>query len=299
MTTASWSTRLRHDSDAVFREWGLEFNTKLAAVGLIQTTDTGQINWATVVRAGTNAEAGYEIWRFNDAMQGTAPIYLRIGYGTGSIANAPRIQITVGTGSNGSGTITGTALSVARNVHQISAAQIADTARQSYMCHADGFFGFSWKQGASTSEAAFFICRTCDNAGTPNEIGAMIHWANGGLAAFTARQAMRFAAPATAYTAQTAVDTAQLGFSPQAPINTTTLTSDIQVMLGWTITPRAEPLFGVCGVYASELTPGGTFSATLVGSTPRTYLTLTGFAGPFSSISTASTGGLNIAMLWE
>jgi hypothetical protein len=59
-------------------------------------------------------------------------------------------------------------------------------------------------------------------------------------------------------------------------------------------------LFGICGVFSSELTVGGTFSATIVGSTARTYITLSDNAGPFAAQgSTTANGGLNVAMLWE
>lgn len=296
MTTQSWSSRVRHDSDATFREWGLEFATMLAAVGLVQTADTGQINWATVTRPGISTNAGYEIWRFDDSLQGTAPIYIRIDYGTHANANGPRMQFTVGTGSNGSGTITGTALSTARQVGS-SATQNTDTARQSYMCAVDGFFGVMWKVGSS-SDAAFFVCRTCDSTGAPTATGSMIHWGATTASGSTARQSMRYAATAAAFTATTTLGEQSLGINPQNPA-ASSVGADIQVFLGWTITPRVEPLFGVCGVIPSELVPGGTFSVTLVGSTPRTFLTWPTLGGPFGPVNASSAGGIVIAMLWE
>ena len=90
-----------------------------------------------------------------------------------------------------------------------------------------------------------------------------------------------------------------LGMSPQSPVNTT-VGSDIQVAIGWTITPRVAPLFGVCGVYASELGRGGTFNATIVGTTARTYITLYSSTGPFGALGINSVvGEQHIAMLWE
>jgi len=296
MTTASWSSRLRHDSDATFREWGSELAGKMAVVGLVQTSDTGQINWTTVARAGVNTEAGYEIWRFNDTLQSTAPIYMRVGYGTGSTATHPRLQFTVGTGSDGAGVITGTALSTARAASG-GAVQTGDTARQSYMCAVDGFFGFNWKVGSGGSEASFFVCRTADSTGAATATGAMVSWGNGSIAN-AARQAMRFATTAIAYTAQTSVDNAALALNPQA-VTSTVVGSDLQVFLGWTITPRAEPLFGVCGVLTGEITAGSTFTATLIGTTSRTFLVWSSVGGPFGSISAGSAGGLSTAMLWE
>jgi hypothetical protein len=246
MTTQAWTSRLRHDSDATFREWGSEFSARLAACGLIQHTDTGQVNWASVTRPGANTEGGFEVWRFDDALQGTAPIFLRVGYGTGSGTTSPAISITVGTGTNGSGTLSGTALTSNRRING-SAVQTADTTRASFMCHTEGFFGVSWKHGSSNSVGGFIVDRTCDNAGVKSATGAIVSWGSGSVSAAGARQALRFASPAETFPATTAANTSALGLMAQCPANST-VGSDQQVALGFTITPRAVPLNGVCGV---------------------------------------------------
>lgn len=296
MTTQSWSTRVRHDSDATFREWGLELQTKFLAAGLVQTADTGQINWVTVVRPGTNAEGGYEVYRMNDALQGTAPVFLRIGYGTGSGTTTPRIQVTLGTGSDGAGAITGTALTIIRSIHG-NVAQITDTARQSYLCVTEGFIGLNWKVASGVTEGLFIFCRTCASNGSPSVTGGMVVWGNGSATALAATQALRFAASAQAFTARTSTVDSALGFNPQVPTSTA-VGADNQVFMGWTITPAVAPLFGVCGVLDAEVADGNTFNATLVGSTPRTYVGLTMIAGPFGPGSAA--GAMpKFAMLWE
>jgi hypothetical protein len=111
MTATSWTVSSAIGvSDAAFRAWGQAISAALAALGLVQTADTGQINWSTVTKPTVNATAqGYEVWRFADALQATAPVYVKIEYGSAtSSTTAPGIWVTVGTGSNGSGTITGT-----------------------------------------------------------------------------------------------------------------------------------------------------------------------------------------------
>lgn len=294
MTTASTATRLRSDSDATFREWGLEMSTQLAAVGLVQTADTGQVNWTTVTRPAANTLGGYEIWRFNDALQSTAPIFMRVEYRSGSTNQVPKIRITVGTGSNGSGTITGTALTTSRDIHGDTVAT-TDTARSSYWCCVAGFFGMHWKVGTTNSEGCFFICRTCDSDGDPTDTGALVYWGNASSTAMQT-QALRFAATAAAYTARTSQADAALGISPQSPTSTA-VGSDIQVMMGWTITPRVAPLFGVCGVIDAELNQGVTFSATLVGTTARTYIA-TSTVCPFGPGSSTAQNP-KVAFLWE
>lgn len=109
MTTALVNEIHRNSTDAEFRAWGLAISTALSTVGLVQTADTGQVNWTTVVKpAGASTIAGYEVWRFNDAQQSGAPIFLKVEYGSAAAATSPRVTITVGQGSNGSGSLTGT-----------------------------------------------------------------------------------------------------------------------------------------------------------------------------------------------
>lgn len=97
-------------TDAKFRTWGLACSTALQATPLVKTSDTGQINWASVTKpVAINTQAGYEIYRFSDTLQSTKPVYIRVGYGSGGTAsgNSPCTWVTVGTGTDGAGTITG------------------------------------------------------------------------------------------------------------------------------------------------------------------------------------------------
>ena len=129
MTTAAWSTVLDQSSDAAFRNWGSELSGKFAAVGMVQTSDTGQINWTTVTRAAViNTAAGYEIWKLS-----SGNLYFKIEYGTGATQpTLPSIWITVGTGSNGSGTLTGQ-LST-RGQTGLSSSVIASTVPRRWSC---------------------------------------------------------------------------------------------------------------------------------------------------------------------
>lgn len=78
------------------------------AGGLVQTSDTGQINLSTVLfPTSTNTFSGYQMFRFNDALQSTLPIFLKINYYRGGTGNAIRLDITTGTVTNGAGTLSG------------------------------------------------------------------------------------------------------------------------------------------------------------------------------------------------
>lgn len=288
MTTNSWTTRIRHDSDATFREWGLEFATKLAAVGLTQTADTGQINWASVTRPGTNTEGGFEMWRFNDTAHSTTPIFIRFGYGTGPSTTTPRLQITVGSGSNGSGTITGTAPFTINTVNS-PGTEVTDTTRNSYMCYdtSVGAFGVIWKAGAN-SAAQIVIARDVDSSGVPSTDGCIVLLNE---QSFLTTACMRLTA-GTITAKQTSVTTANLCPDPFTP-GSSAVGADFQAYVAFGCFPRVRPVMGFCGVRNSEIPLATTFSVALVGSTPMTYI-----GGP-NNANLSAASALKLGMIWQ
>ncbi len=157
-------------NDANFRAWGSYISARMDAVGLTMTADTGQINWTTVLNPGaTNTFAGYEIRTFTDSLQASAPVYFKIEYGEGTSADAPCVRVQFGSGSNGTGTLTGNLSTIYYSaVSSVTGACIAQgsggTAR---FCMVGGFtttasgtygmwFGFERSKdatGADTTEA--------------------------------------------------------------------------------------------------------------------------------------------------
>ena len=107
-TTTSAALVSQNTNDATFRLW-ISFikDTFLLASCWVQTGDTGQINFATVTApVAINTKQGYAIFRMNDTLQATSPVYVRIDFGSGAAALTTGIWITVGTGSDGVGNIT-------------------------------------------------------------------------------------------------------------------------------------------------------------------------------------------------
>lgn len=100
-------------TDAAFRQNAQWVHDTLIAAGFVQTTDTGQINLATVLRpGGAQTVAGYEIFRFNDGLQANRPLFLRVDYATSNFGTntfTPRVQI--GTSTNGAGALAGNVIS--------------------------------------------------------------------------------------------------------------------------------------------------------------------------------------------
>ena len=173
MTTASWSAVFAQTTAAQFRAIGGRSQAHLAAIGLVQTTDTGQIDWTTVAAPTTSAQSmGYEIWRFNDALQATAPIFFKIEFGSAGPADHPSIWLTVGTGSNGAGTITNIG-AARRHLKHDGPAGPTGTAYPNYLCHVEGFLGVVLRVGYANvnTECSFIICRYSNDDGTPNGDG--------------------------------------------------------------------------------------------------------------------------------
>jgi hypothetical protein len=109
MATQTLSLPAYLSGDADFRTWGKGVSDAIAATGLVKSADTGQIDWTTVARPAANGVAGYEIWKFTDAMQATLPVFIKLEYGVGAAADRPQVAVTVGTGTNGAGAINGQA----------------------------------------------------------------------------------------------------------------------------------------------------------------------------------------------
>jgi hypothetical protein len=173
MTTQAVALAPLSTSDAAFRAWGQDISNALAAIGLVKHTDTGQINWATVTAPAAGANAGYEIWRFNDALQATKPVYIKITYGASSGSGA-LVTVQVSNGTNGAGTLNGSTTSTAVTT------LITNSNVNTYPCFfsSDGsylnmllFMGL----GASAPLGVFSIDRTRASDGSATNDGLFIY----------------------------------------------------------------------------------------------------------------------------
>jgi len=99
------------NSDAKYQAFIQAIEAGILASGYLEVApDTGQINPLTVVRPATNTFSGYRIYRTKDTIDGAAkPVYYKVQYGVGSTIDRIKIERAIGTGSNGTGTLTGPA----------------------------------------------------------------------------------------------------------------------------------------------------------------------------------------------
>ena len=309
MAKIAWSSPLDNSSNTGFRAWGSELSNNFSAVGLVNhTADTGQINWATAnVPASSGVYAGYEIWKFNDSLQSTSPIYMKVEYGTyGYSATSPSLRISVSNGWANNGNLLTSTVNTAPYMLSSSAPPSSTTQSYiSYMTYNNGFFGLSWKSNYYSASTGnwFLICRTSDQTTQAyTAIGAAIYSAKYDY--YSSYNTPIYSWMTYSPSASNAVFSTIQSWSgclvPGAPPSTSTpYNISNKTFPHWIAAPTAlSQLIGMCAVNANEMPAGTTFTTTLFGSTPRTYLVLPkiGSSG-FSEAS--SNANYTIAMLWE
>ena len=162
------------------RAWLSDLLEKITDTGLIQTSDTGQLVPATVPlpTTGSNSgsvQIGYWIFRFDDDMQAVAPIFLRVEIRVSGSAgdHIPVFSVTIGTGTDGAGAITGlqTTLNSTGDITTGSSLPSLTVNSASSICYSPerGFFGILYQPGnyrdpsnrqVVRSPMAFFVSRT-------------------------------------------------------------------------------------------------------------------------------------------
>lgn len=277
MSTFTTTQVIDHTSDAGFRAWVIDFQNLIQGAGLVQTTDTGQINTATVTRPGTSTLAGYNIYKLPDSS-----LYFKIQYGTAANPTNPRIDIQTGEGSNGSGTLTGQlSTSTTQNANVTPASTV--TTYTSYCCVTNDFFGVLWKTSAWGAGASpcFYIEKTVDNTGAATSLGYVQCRLNGGVG--VSFQSVRRSATAATYTATTSFCVV-----PGLPTSTLDASGNIQVYTHWGTFPTVLPMLHSCTVRLAEIPDLNTFSVAMVGATSHTYLVLGSYVGAGDASASAS-----------
>lgn len=315
-------------NDAGFRAWGSELNYNMLLAGIIQTDDTGQIDWTTAAFPGANnTAAGYTIHRFNDVLQANTPIYFKIEYGRGGSANTPAMWVTVGSGTDGAGTITGPIF--ARRLmtpnSSVGGDGIIEYPLPTFINVSNGFIGIAWKCDAANAPTSnitlsmwggLFLMRSTDETGNATQTGMTIIVHNTGGGNSLQQEAARLVGTTANYGPEdcNGVVISQ-GFADgpnngDCDIGTGTGGSgrSYQDLIGdyrtavrvypiWTMTPKISPLLHVCAVIPSDYPIGCLFYANMKGTgRKRRYIVVGGKA----SIDIAS--GFTracLAMLWE
>lgn len=327
MTTASTNVVIDQTSDAAFRTWIQEILTNLITnCGLTQASDTGQItssmgppvvNVATT-RPAANTSAGYVILNFNDTLQGSAPIFIKLEFGSASVNTSPQMWITVGTATNGAGTLSGTGVTLNSSQHMAlcngSAPASTVTNYTSRYCYnaTQGVLWMGFKLGGTATGAnafmgGFMLARTVNNAGAPTATGASLLVNNIGTAGTTSGNVLA----AINYSLSTATQFGNNGtgtshlFVPGKTLTSLEGSSaNIFPCFQYAATASAAG-YGITNVIGmvilGESAMNSTFTATILGTTSLTYLV----GGSFGS-STWDSSGMSLsistygmAFLWQ
>lgn len=286
----AYNTAAYNDNSTLanFKAWAQWISDSLAASGLVRTADTGQIDWATVAApSGASQSMGYDIFRFADAHQATRPIFIKIEYGSAAAAARPSIWITLGTGSDGAGNITG--VFQARLQIQTTANQTV-TLHQCYIGAGADHIGIAmFTSSALTTTAFMFVLERQVNVdGTTNTDGFVsVTLSTTSITPRTYRSdgttfsdggaggsGLNIPSP----NAATAVRGVDIGVFPMFPTNPELL----------------NPVYGIVGYIVADIATGTSFSATIYGAAHQ-YIAL----GHPSGVMPRTVGSNAPAMRYE
>lgn len=184
MPTSVLAVPMHNATAADFRTWGKAVSDAFAAVGLVKVPDTGTIDWATTpgpgatTPGGTGIVAGFEIWRFQDALQPTHPVFIKVEYGSIHHATFPGMWVTIGRGTDGAGNIAGVLAPRRAAEGSTGTSGVAPTSIEPIYVSSDGSsLAFSARIGAGSTAVrmpAFVIERSRDHAGVATATGGVV-----------------------------------------------------------------------------------------------------------------------------
>lgn len=296
MTTKVWDAQYQQNSDAEFRLWGDAIHDALVDIGLTQTSDTGQINWTTVTApvAATTSQ-GYEIWRFNDSMQSTTPIYIKFEFGSGSTnATRPNVWTTIGTSTDGAGNITGTTWAARSALNTTTNG--SSTSSRNYACYNTDTGTFFMCFGAGNGSAfsgSVLISRAVDEDGVPDSEVVM---------AFR-QTSVNTTGTWTGYRGDLASTISSPDGGWSYPLSTWTNFGDgvyLPVFICYSAGQKLRPMTGYFGMSSFDFASGSQINIEYPVGTTRNYIYLpTGSAGSPSGSATNGSSSSKFFLIWE
>lgn len=293
----------------------------LLAVGLSQTADTGQLDLTaapTIVNTG-NYVYGYTVYQWTDAYQSTYPLYMRIEWkntSSSNIANQmPFPVITIGSGTNGAGTITGTkTLTSPTSLTGSTTAPTDTVARPNYVCFYDGSLAIALTPTANGNtghqQRQFYsIDRWRDLSGQKVD-GATLNYSQGynaSLANHTSAISKYMSGVKTTSIIYSHLSSGQsasayspyfIPYSWSAEQSTMTIAGDVAFFPGYVLDPAARTWISDIAVNTADTAAGTDFLVNRFGQAYN-YKSLAGqFPGPNHAMS-GNNGLFGWAMIWQ
>ena len=172
MANSIFSATMSNATTATFRAWGSALSSQIAKM-LTRVVQTGDIDWATVTTPITATTfAGSEVYRFNDALQSTAPLFLKFEYGTGANLVSSGLRLTVGKSADGAGNIGGVLLA-ATTVAGYSGALAPSNC---YTSGVGSWFALSLAPAENGGGSLLYIERSVNSGGTPTGDALLVGW---------------------------------------------------------------------------------------------------------------------------
>jgi hypothetical protein len=274
-------------TDADLRSWLVALKECFEAIGLVHVPSTGEIDTTTIVRStATGVDYGWQMWRFDDSLQATRPIFLRVVYGNSTISSGTlRVNVRMGQAHDGVGNLTGATTSTANNV--INVPNVSDfrplmgSGGDGYIavCIGTGsaavsvanFFSVERSRSASGAATGAFVCSVWFTATSTSSGSQVLTLGEDGSPALVTTSA------ATLQTNQTMVWSDTVGFSAVYP------------MLG---APQ-NPTMGFIVVHTNDFVDDSTIVAPRYGVN-RTYRHLGA-----RSLNKTYGSNMKAAMIWE
>ena len=167
----------------VFQAWTQFIEDLLVTTGRwVVTADTGQtLPSALVAPTSANQKRGYRIYRMSDALQATSPVFMRFDFGSAGAVALPGIWFTIGTGSDGSGNITGIVFNGGANVSPNTGCNSGGSGGASLVTNSYGSAAsnrVSWGMFVNGGSAiwiwVFALERTKDSTGSDTGLGLLL-----------------------------------------------------------------------------------------------------------------------------
>jgi len=177
MAISNFVSPLQNTTDADFRAWTSAIHNGLISIGIVNVVDSGEINLTTALKPSTTSEkVGYKIYRLDDTLQSTVPIFIKIYFGSSS-ANVvrPAIWISCGKSWVDGGTLNDIIFTEVFNIMASSTASFLD----GYVCGQNNRFLIHLGcLGSVTTQLLFGLERTHNNVGSDTSLGLMLVWGN-------------------------------------------------------------------------------------------------------------------------
>jgi hypothetical protein len=288
MTTASASVNNAVTDNTSLRAAGAAISGLFSAAGLVKASDTGQIDWTTVTWTTGSPALGYEIWKCNDSLQATKPIFIKVVYG--QVSNVIRVStVQLATATNGAGTLSGV-VGISMTVSPSSPSASVTT----WVACGDGSsLSFCSSQSVinAANSAFFWLERSRDATGTISSESVNFGTCQGGGITSSNTGTIEF-------TAGVAHNSSGNGGSILPPVNSlvTTLSNGTDVyVVPCTFGANGKllpPPLAVVGYINGDISVGSTISVASLDGSAHTFLCL-------GTVGTLNVQGMAPAMRWE